>query len=115
MDSKDKLILKKAIESRIAELQHLQTGIETSSRHKSGELMDEATRVDTLSGISVDSALQRKIRQETTALQEQLQRIDSETFGSCEICGEAIPLARLSMVPTARLCITCASLQEQQQ
>jgi DnaK suppressor protein len=37
-----------------------------------------------------------------------LARIEQETFGRCEECGEEIPDARLEAVPYARHCIDCA-------
>lgn len=36
-----------------------------------------------------------------------LDRMDEETYGRCERCGEAIPVERLEAVPTTRLCVTC--------
>jgi RNA polymerase-binding transcription factor DksA len=37
-----------------------------------------------------------------------LDRINTETFGTCEDCGRQIPQARLDAVPYARQCIRCA-------
>lgn len=36
-------------------------------------------------------------------------RLDDGTYGRCEKCGDAIAPARLEAMPTARLCIRCAS------
>jgi DnaK suppressor protein len=36
-------------------------------------------------------------------------KIDDERYGVCESCGATIPAARLEAMPTARMCITCAS------
>jgi len=38
-----------------------------------------------------------------------IRRIDSGTYGVCEVCGEAIPVARLEILPYATMCVTCAS------
>lgn len=40
-------------------------------------------------------------------IDEALNRIATGTYGLCEECGEPIPLARLEVVPYARLCIKC--------
>ncbi len=112
MDKRNKLILKKTIESRIAELQDIQLSIDASPGEKTETLHDEATRVDVLSGISIDSALLEKNRRELSALQLQLKHIDDNSFGECASCGDEIPVARLTMVPTARHCIACAEQQE---
>ena len=37
-------------------------------------------------------------------------RLDSGSYGRCLACGEAIAPARLEARPTARTCITCASV-----
>src|SRR5262245_33407401 len=34
-------------------------------------------------------------------------RLATGTFGTCERCGQAIPLARLRALPAARLCVVC--------
>ncbi|MDQ4090732.1 MAG: TraR/DksA family transcriptional regulator [Actinomycetota bacterium] len=36
-----------------------------------------------------------------------LERVDAGTYGQCEACGEAIPHARLEVVPEATLCVGC--------
>lgn len=41
-----------------------------------------------------------------------LQRITSGTYGTCDDCGTAIPLARLEAEPTAERCIQCQELYE---
>lgn len=38
-----------------------------------------------------------------------LRRIEAGGYGVCEICGEAIPIARLEVLPYATVCVTCAS------
>lgn len=38
-----------------------------------------------------------------------LRRIESGGYGICEVCGEAIPIARLEVLPYATTCVTCAS------
>jgi RNA polymerase-binding transcription factor DksA len=47
---------------------------------------------------------QRHLEEITTALQ----RLDSGTYGNCEVCGSAIAEERLAARPTARICIACA-------
>lgn len=36
-----------------------------------------------------------------------LERLDADTYGTCENCGKEIPLERLEALPTARLCVDC--------
>ncbi len=42
-------------------------------------------------------------------VEEALGRIDEGTYGICDVCGEAIPVARLEALPYAKMCVTCAS------
>lgn len=112
MKQKDKLIIKKVIEARIAELQNLLLETHESALQESVELGDEDTRLDTLAGLTVDTALFNKARHELSSLQTQLSHVDDEEFGNCEVCGSEITPARLAMVPTTRLCIHCAQQQE---
>ena len=37
-----------------------------------------------------------------------LARLDAGTFGTCEVCGKAIPEARLEALPYVRHCVQCA-------
>lgn len=38
-----------------------------------------------------------------------LRRIEAGGYGICEMCGEAIPVARLEVLSYATTCVTCAS------
>ena len=46
-------------------------------------------------------------------IDEALKRIEDGSYGKCFSCGEAIPLARLEIVPHARFCIACKEAEEQ--
>lgn len=37
-----------------------------------------------------------------------LRKIESGSYGICERCGEAIPMARLEALPYSTLCVDCA-------
>jgi DnaK suppressor protein len=42
---------------------------------------------------------------------EALSRIDDGSYGHCEGCGKAIPVARLDALPHTKLCVVCAARQ----
>lgn len=42
-------------------------------------------------------------------VEEALGRIDAGTYGTCEGCGTAIPVARLDALPHTKLCVECAA------
>ena len=37
-----------------------------------------------------------------------LERVSEGTYGTCESCGDAIPVARLEVLPYATTCVNCA-------
>ena len=41
-----------------------------------------------------------------------LGQLDAGTYGDCADCGEAIAVARLTALPSARLCASCQSAKE---
>jgi DnaK suppressor protein len=44
-----------------------------------------------------------------------LKRIEDGSYGECEACGGKIPKSRLDAIPSAALCVRCASQQEEGQ
>lgn len=42
-------------------------------------------------------------------VQDALVRIEDGTYGMCDVCGQAIPVARLEALPYTKMCVTCAS------
>ena len=51
-------------------------------------------------------------RAEIDAIDVAIARMDRGEYGSCEACEEPIEIARLEVLPTARLCTTCAEANE---
>jgi RNA polymerase-binding protein DksA len=45
-------------------------------------------------------------------IEQALSRIEDGTYGTCENCGEAIPKARLQVIPFALQCVGCARKEE---
>lgn len=85
-----------------------------------------AADLDTASGDSVDIASQEmnqaallKIGKRETYLLKKIdlamKKIDDGTYGECEMCGEAIGVARLMARPVAQLCIDCKTEQENEE
>ena len=46
---------------------------------------------------------------EVEAIRTALDRIEAGTYGVCTKCGCDIPAARLAAMPTATMCVACAS------
>ncbi len=51
-------------------------------------------------------------RAELDAIDVAIERMERGEYGSCEECEEPIEVARLEVLPTARLCTTCAEASE---
>jgi len=56
--------------------------------------------------LSVDANTEDLLRKAEKALE----RLNEGSYGICESCGTAIPIARLEVLPYATVCIECAQL-----
>ncbi len=67
--------------------------------------------------VSEDLNLSRLTAQRKTLhdIDESLRKIDEGTYGICEECGEEISEKRLSVLPTATLCLSCQENKEQRE
>lgn len=54
--------------------------------------------------VDVDVALLDTIEQELADVEQALARLDQGTYGTCEVCGDAIGDDELSRAPAARFC-----------
>jgi RNA polymerase-binding transcription factor DksA len=55
-----------------------------------------------------NKVLAGQLSNELDEVERALAKLDDGTYGSCEVCGEAISEARLEAKPAARFCITHA-------
>lgn len=55
-----------------------------------------------------DRERQRRLER-VSQIEEAIHRIDDGTWGVCEVCGGKIAAARMQALPTATLCVDCAS------
>lgn len=67
--------------------------------------------VDAVASMAADAAAVRELAVRPAAVQA-LQRLADGTYGRCEDCEGAIPLARLEIVPYARRCAACQRVAE---
>ncbi len=70
---------------------------------------DQASDTDLLER---EAFLMEKEQKKIIQINQALKRIYDKTYGICEICGEYIPPNRLKIVPFARYCIKCKTLEE---
>ena len=65
-----------------------------------GESYSESVDMET-------AVVMRYLSRQLTLVSGALQKLESGTYGTCEICGDAINLARLEALPFATTCIRC--------
>jgi RNA polymerase-binding transcription factor DksA len=66
----------------------------------------------TVSAAALLSRLQGQEKHELDEITDALARLESGTYGVCQGCGHAVPLARLRALPAARHCLGCQARQE---
>lgn len=59
--------------------------------------------------------LKGRERQLLKKIDESIEKIDSGTYGICEICGEEINIKRLEARPVTTMCIECKTEQEEEE
>ncbi len=81
------------------------------SAHEPGALVEDSAR-----GAMADllARLEGRERHELDEIQAAQARLETGSFGVCEVCGGAIPLSRLRAVPWARHCLGCQARDERQ-
>ena len=77
---------------------------ETSFEELGTDKDDNATEVDQYSqNLSVENSLEKQLQDVIDALE----KIEKGTYGRCENCDKDIPLERLQVNPSARVCLDC--------
>lgn len=94
------------LRTRLADLVGRAKVIEDDLRHPLDQDWEEQAidLADDEALIGVDQVLRTEIQQIRLALL----RIENGTYGTCAICGDEIPLARLEARPIATRCMACA-------
>lgn len=57
-------------------------------------------------------ALQAMETEQLEQIDEALKRLEDDTYGRCQSCGEQIPAGRLEVLPHALFCVPCQSEHE---
>ena len=95
-----------------AELEQLNASAPTSDERREGSPFgkreEEAT--ETLE-LEKRLALEKRTREQLTAVEHALHKFEEGTYGLCDSCGQPIDPARLEALPQASLCLNCKSQQ----
>lgn len=65
------------------------------------------SRMDAINNKSVSEAAAHNIELRLNQLKQVLEVVDTEKYGFCTKCGQAIPIERLRIRPEIRLCAGC--------
>jgi DnaK suppressor protein len=76
----------------------------TLEAHQAGAVVEDAA-TQTVGAIL--SRLEGQQKHELDEIEDALTRLENGTFGICQNCDGAIPLARLRAMPAARHCLDC--------
>jgi len=66
------------------------------------------SRMDAIQVQAMALATEQRRKAELARIEAALERLGTDEFGYCEICGEAIAPARLEHNPAVTTCISCA-------
>ena len=79
-----------------------------SSAGFEGEEADPLDVADQIEELATNTPLVEELELRHKDIEEALERMDNGTYGTCEECGEDIPVDRLEANPAARTCIAHA-------
>jgi DnaK suppressor protein len=96
----------------LQEIAGSQNETETTLDDRESEL-EESAQKDRMTRL--DSRLTERGQVLLRQIDDALERMDAGTFGECERCGNDISHGRLKAMPTAALCIECATAIEKRQ
>jgi RNA polymerase-binding protein DksA len=92
-----------------AELRHQRPSLEEEHPGYSTHMADDATEVFEQTR---DLALRRNMERDLEMIEEALERLEANTYGTCERCGQSIGTPRLDALPQVRFCMSCQTYLE---
>lgn len=109
MTKEERKILRKKIESQIAELSIEIKDLKELTKPVAPEnAIGRISRMDVINNRSVNLAALQKAELRFRGLEEALKNIDLEEFGICIRCKNPIPIGRLLLRPQSKSCVNCA-------
>ncbi len=114
LTASDLTALRSAILAEIAEIHAVEAS--TSSDHKPLELDQQSvgrlSRMDAMQQQAMSKATRARRLQRKRLLEATLPRLESDEYGYCAECGEAITLKRLTFNPALTRCLDCIRAAE---
>lgn len=85
---------------------------EASNESIEGEVLDLADQASDSYDKDLANSLSETERARLVAVEAAIERVKQGTYGMCDSCGKPIPLARLKVLPFAKLCVQCQQDEE---
>lgn len=82
---------------------------------QTGNIPDPNDRATVESDRNFELRLRDRERKLMSKIEQALARLDENSFGVCDSCGEDITTKRLEARPVAKYCIDCKTKQEQRE
>ena len=107
------------IKNRLLQMQQELQGLQADGEAAAGVVELDQTavgrlsRMDAMQGQAMSKETGRRRALALQKIASALRRIDSDDYGYCLSCDEAVAAGRLALDPAATLCIDCANKQEQ--
>lgn len=84
----------------------------THMQEEAANFPDPTDRASLEEGFSLELRTRDRERKLLRKIEEAIERIRTDDFGYCELCGVEIGIRRLEARPTATLCIDCKEVSE---
>lgn len=115
MEQKDRDYFRKKLEDLSRQLlSEAEKTIHEMTDH-SDNYPDPTDRATAESDRSFELRIRDRERKLLAKIKEAVERIEQDTYGVCEACGDDISLKRLEARPVTTLCIGCKTTQESQE
>jgi DnaK suppressor protein len=117
MQKRNALLIKLLLKKRNEVVNGLESQMGRKLIRESGQKIDSAMDSADLSALDMDqgidySLLEMKYEQYKD-IADAFRKLENNTYGQCEECGEEIDIKRLGVNPLARFCISCKMKKEE--
>jgi DnaK suppressor protein len=121
MEKKDTKVFKDLLLKKKAELtrgiEHIANdALKTSSKDAAGDLSAYSLHMADMATDNYDREFALNLADNEQKIVNRidmaLDKIDNDTYGTCEVCNKKISKVRLKVVPYAELCMPCQEQQE---
>ncbi len=104
---------KKSIEKQLSKFATKDKTIEDNYRTEFPDIGNQADEnAQEITEYEQNISLEHSLEDELKLINKALDKIKSNKFGRCEICGQEIPYERLKIRPQAVMCVSCKSKNE---